>query len=86
MSEKNDVMETKCTEELQEVRRIRSGWLTLRLCIAALLLAAAVVIRAEGGAKVQSAVAGVVEEDRSLVAVFSDIGRWIFGDADPAEV
>ena len=68
------------TEDVQEARRIRSGWLTLRLCIAALLLAAAVVIRAEAGPQVQSVVAGVVEEDRSLVAVFADIGRWITGD------
>ncbi|MBR6556870.1 MAG: hypothetical protein IKT60_05500 [Clostridia bacterium] len=68
------------TEDAQEARRIRSGWLTLRLCIAALLLAAAVVIRAEAGPQVQSVVAGVVEEDRSLVAVFADIGRWITGD------
>ena len=67
-------------ERKQELQRIRSGWLTLRLCIAALLLAAAVVIRAEAGPQVQSAVAGVVEEDRSLAAVFSDIGRWITGD------
>ena len=67
-------------QERQETRRIRSGWLTLRLCIAALLLAAAVVIRAEAGPQVQSVVAGVVEEDRSLAAVFADIGRWITGD------
>ncbi len=67
-------------QEMQDTRRIRSGWLTLRLCIAALLLAAAVVIRAEAGSQVQSVVAGVVEEDRSLVAVFADIGRWITGD------
>lgn len=72
------------TEDMQETRRIRSGWLTLRLCIAALLLAVAVVIRAEAGPQVQSAVAGIVEEDHSLAAVFSDIGRWITGD-DAAE-
>ncbi|MBQ3095070.1 MAG: hypothetical protein IJC53_01365 [Clostridia bacterium] len=72
-------------QEMQETRRIRSGWLTLRLCIAALLLAAAVVVRAEAGPQVQDAVAGVVEEDCSLVAVFSDIGRWIVGHADTAE-
>ena len=50
----------------------------------ALLLAVAVVIRAEAGPQVQSAVTGIVEEDHSLAAVFSDIGRWITGD-DAAE-
>lgn len=85
MEAKETMTEKISAEELQESRRARGGWLTLRLCVAALLLAAAIVARAEGGPALQSAVAGVVEDDYSLVAVFSDMGRWLFGDADTAE-
>ncbi|MBR3692497.1 MAG: hypothetical protein IKL89_07360 [Clostridia bacterium] len=58
--------------------RMRNAGRALRMLLAVALLAAAILLRAAMGPRLQSAYGGAEGQTKSLTALFCDIGREIF--------